>query len=119
MDDVGPVLDDGRGEAAAGQSDTDLGVARERQGGDSDDGARRLSIGPGTGPPDEGGAGRGDNERRVTAIYEVPGGLERAVGHAVHVGGKDSVTMTTRIPVFSPCWTWSRQRGSLRTMNVP
>jgi hypothetical protein len=24
----------------------------------------------------------------VTAIYEVPGGLERAVGHAVHIGGK-------------------------------
>jgi hypothetical protein len=24
----------------------------------------------------------------VTAIDEVPGGLERAVGHAVHVGGK-------------------------------
>ncbi|MFC8434391.1 hypothetical protein [Streptomyces sp. NPDC057253] len=24
----------------------------------------------------------------MTAIYEVPGGLERAVGHAVHIGGK-------------------------------
>jgi hypothetical protein len=24
----------------------------------------------------------------VTAIDEVPGGLERAVGHAVHIGGK-------------------------------
>jgi hypothetical protein len=38
--DVGPVLGDGRGEAAAGQGDTDLGIARERKGGDTDDGAR-------------------------------------------------------------------------------
>ena len=30
--------------------------------------------------------GRGDDERFVTAIDEVPGGLERAVGHAVHIG---------------------------------
>jgi hypothetical protein len=32
--------------------------------------------------------GRGDDEGSVTAIDEVPGGLERAVGHAVHIGGK-------------------------------
>lgn len=48
-----------------------------------DDGARRRGVGlvPGSG-------GRGDDERGVTAIDEVPGGLERAVGHAVHIGGK-------------------------------
>jgi hypothetical protein len=88
VDDVGPVLDDGRGEAPAGQGDTDLGIAREREGGDTDDGTRRLGVGPGPGPAGKSGTGRGDDERKVTAIYEVPGGLERAVGHAVHVGGK-------------------------------
>jgi hypothetical protein len=77
------VLDDGGGDASAGEGDADLGVARERKGGDTDDGARRRGVGPATG----GGGGR-DDERKVTAIYEVPGGLERAVGHAVHVGGK-------------------------------
>jgi hypothetical protein len=38
--------------------------------------------------PGAGRGGRRDDERKVTAIYEVPGGLERAVGHAVHIGGK-------------------------------
>ncbi|CAM5507866.1 hypothetical protein SGLAM104S_00407 [Streptomyces glaucescens] len=35
-----------------------------------------------------GSGGRCDDEGSVTAIDEVPGGLERAVGHAVHIGGK-------------------------------
>ncbi len=79
------MLDDRRGHASAGEGDADLGVTRERQGGDTDDGARRQGIGPG---PGTGRGGRRDDEREVTAIHEVPGGLERAVGHAVHVGGK-------------------------------
>ncbi|GGR11753.1 hypothetical protein GCM10010251_29900 [Streptomyces aurantiogriseus] len=83
MHHVGLVFDDGGGDASAGEGDADLGVAREREGGDTDDGARRLGVGPAAG-----GGGRRDDERKVTAIYEVPGGLERAVGHAVHVGGK-------------------------------
>ncbi|GGV61343.1 hypothetical protein GCM10010294_10780 [Streptomyces griseoloalbus] len=46
--------------------------------------------------------GGGDDDGGMAALDEVPGGLERAVGHAVHIGGKVSVTMTTRIPVLSP-----------------
>ncbi|GAB2747392.1 hypothetical protein GCM10027072_49760 [Streptomyces bullii] len=83
MDDVGAVPDESRGQTAAGQGDADLGVAGEREGGDVDDGTRREAVGPGAGS--RGGC---DDEREVTAIYEVPGGLERAVGHAVHIGGK-------------------------------
>ncbi|EPJ36318.1 putative GDP-mannose-dependent alpha-mannosyltransferase [Streptomyces afghaniensis 772] len=83
VDDIGTVLDEGGGQAAAGEGDADLGVAGEREGGDVDDGARRVGVGlvPGRG-------GRGDDDGGVTAIDEVPGGLERAVGHAVHIGGK-------------------------------
>lgn len=114
MDDVRAVLGDRGGDASAGEGDADLGVAGERQGGDTDDGARRRGVGP-----VPGGGGRGDDEGNVTAIDEVPGGLERAVGHAVHIGGKDSVTMTTRIGVLSPYWTCPRQRRSFRTGNVP
>jgi hypothetical protein len=83
VDDVGPVVDDRRGEASAGEGDADLGVAGEREGGDVDDGAGRRSV-----RPVSRHGGRGDDDGGVTAIYEVPGGLERAVGHAVHVGGK-------------------------------
>jgi hypothetical protein len=83
VDHVGPVFDEGGGYTSAGEGDADLGIAREREGGDTDDGAGRLGVRPGAG-----GGGRRDDEREVTAIYEVPGGLERAVGHAVHVGGK-------------------------------
>ncbi|GHE36744.1 hypothetical protein GCM10017771_54850 [Streptomyces capitiformicae] len=85
MDDVGPVFDDRRGDSAAGQGDADLGVARERKGGHADDGARRLKIGCGS---DAGGGGRGHDERGVTACDKVPRGLQGAVGHAVHIGGK-------------------------------
>jgi hypothetical protein len=83
VDHIGTVLDEGGGQAAAGEGDADLGVAGEREGGDVDDGARRRAVGlvPGRGS-------RGDDDGGVTAIDEVPGGLERAVGHAVHVGGK-------------------------------
>ncbi|GAB7107002.1 hypothetical protein JCM4814A_53160 [Streptomyces phaeofaciens JCM 4814] len=47
----------------------------------------------------------------MTAIYEVPGGLERAVGHAVHVGGKgfghDDDTHTGVVAVLDvPASTW-------------
>lgn len=55
VDDVGTVLDDRGGHPAAGQGDADLGVAGEREGGDTDDGARRQGIGPG---PGTGGGGR-------------------------------------------------------------
>ncbi|GAB2853781.1 hypothetical protein GCM10027074_20810 [Streptomyces deserti] len=86
MDDFGTVLDESRGQAPAGEGDADLGVAREREGGYADDGdagARRKAVR--LAPGSRGGR---DDQRKVTAIYEVPGGLERAVGHAVHIGGK-------------------------------
>ena len=35
-----------RGDASAGEGDADLGVAGEREGGDTDDGARRRGVGP-------------------------------------------------------------------------
>ncbi|MGC0378582.1 hypothetical protein RKD28_006098 [Streptomyces sp. SAI-229] len=82
MDDVGPVPGDRGGRAPAGEGDTDLGIAGEGEGGDADDGA---------GHPVAGFVARhggGDDEGGVTAVDEVPGGLERAVGHAVHIGGK-------------------------------
>jgi hypothetical protein len=85
VDDVGTVLGDRRGHAPAGECDADLGIARKGEGGDTDDGARREGVHAG---PGAGRGGRRDDERKVTAIYEVPGGLERAVGHAVHIGGK-------------------------------
>jgi hypothetical protein len=123
VDDVGPVLGDGRGQAAAGQGDPDLGIARERKGGDTDDGARRLGVGPGTGAAGESGAGRSDDEREVTAIYEVPGGLERAVGHAVHIGGKGfghyDDTHTGVVAVLDvAASTWIFANGE-RPMSVP
>ncbi|BCM71520.1 hypothetical protein EASAB2608_06854 [Streptomyces sp. EAS-AB2608] len=83
MDHVGAVRDEGGGEASAGQGDAYLGVAGEREGGDQDDRARGVRVRAAAGR-----RGGGDDERVVTAIYEVPGGLERAVGHAVHIGGK-------------------------------
>jgi hypothetical protein len=81
--DVGAVLDERRGQAPAGEGDADLGVAGEREGGDVDDRARRESAGLLSGS-----GSRCDDEGSVTAIDEVSGGLERAVGHAVHIGGK-------------------------------
>ncbi|GGS21372.1 hypothetical protein GCM10010269_70260 [Streptomyces humidus] len=83
MDQVGTVLGDGRGDASAGEGDADLGVAGERQGRDTHDGTGRFGVR--SGPR---GGGRGDDDGGVTAIDEVPGGLEGAMGHAVHVGGK-------------------------------
>jgi hypothetical protein len=96
VDDVRAVFDEGGGDASAGEGDTDLGVAREREGGDTDDGTRREGVGSapyGSTTRFErcrelGGGGRSDDKGSVTAIDEVPGGLERAVGHAVHIGGK-------------------------------
>jgi hypothetical protein len=83
MDKVGAVVEEGRGEAPAREGDADLGVAGQGEGRDADDRARgvRVRCAAGSG-------GRRDDERGVTAINEVPGGLERAVGHAVHIGGK-------------------------------
>jgi hypothetical protein len=83
MYDVRPVFDERGGEPPAGQGDTDLGVAGEREGGYPDDRARGVRVRSAARS-----GGGGDDERMVTAIYEVPGGLERAVGHAVHIGGK-------------------------------
>lgn len=83
MDHVGAVCDEGRGEAPAGQGDADLGAAGERQGGDPDDRARGVRVRAAAGH-----RSGGDDEREVTAVHEVPGGLERAVGHAVHIRGK-------------------------------
>ncbi len=80
---VGAVRKERRGEPSAGEGDPDLGVAGEREGGDPDDRARGVRVRSAAGS-----GGGGDDERMVTAIYEVPGGLERAVGHAVHIGGK-------------------------------
>jgi hypothetical protein len=120
VDDVGTVLGDRRGHAPAGEGDADLGVAREREGGDSDDGARREGVHAGLGA---GRGGRRDDEREVTAIYEVPGGLERAVGHAVHVGGKgfghddDTHTAVVAAPdVVTSTWIFP---GGERPMSVP
>ncbi|GGW55937.1 hypothetical protein GCM10010320_40860 [Streptomyces caelestis] len=117
MDDIGTVLDEGGGQAAAGEGDADLGVAGEREGGDVDDGARRVGVGfvPGRG-------GRGDDDGGVTAIDEVPGGLERAVGHAVHIGGKgfghddDTHTRVVAVPdVAASTWIFPAEE---RPMSV-
>ena len=84
VDEVGAVLGDRGGDAAAGEGDADLGIAGQRQGGDTDDGARAPSAsGAVPGPAAVAGA---TTSGGVTAIDEVPGGLERAVGHAVDVG---------------------------------
>ncbi|MDQ0912232.1 hypothetical protein QFZ22_008217 [Streptomyces canus] len=82
---VGQVLGDRGGCAPAGEGDADLGVAREGEGGATDDGARRQGV---HAVPGAGCGGRRDDGRKVAAIYEVPGGLERAGGHAVHIRGK-------------------------------
>jgi hypothetical protein len=116
--DVGAVLDDRGGEASAGEGDADLGVARERKGGDMDDRARRrraeLVTGRGSGCDDEGS---------VTAVDEVSGGLERAVGHAVHIGGKgfghDDDTHTGVVAVLDVApstWIFPAEE---RPMSVP
>lgn len=42
----------------------------------------------GGGEPVSGSGSGSDDKGGVTAIDEVSGGLERAVGHAVHIGGK-------------------------------
>ncbi len=116
MDDVGPVLGERGGETAAGQGDTDLGVAGERKGGHADDGTRRLVVGRVV------GGGGGDHDGGVTALGEVPGGLERAVGHAVHIGGKgfghddDSHTGVVAAPDV-PTSTWIFPCGE-RAMSV-
>jgi hypothetical protein len=58
----------------------------------------------------------------MTAIHEVPGGLERAVGHAVHIGGKgfghDDDTHTRVVAVLDvPASTWIYAKGE-RPMSV-
>ncbi len=116
VDEVGAVFGDRGGDAPAGQGDADLRVAGEREGGDPDDGARSGRVRLVAGGGDGGGC---DDDAVVTAADEVPGGLERAVGDTVHIGGKDSVTMTTPTPVLSPDWTCSRQSRSFRPRNVP
>ena len=115
----------GRGEAAAGEGDTDLGVARElRKGGEigppgtaREHRARPVSARPARMRPRTWGGGRGDDKGRVTAIDEVPGGLERAVGHAVHIGGKgfghddDTHTRVLAAPdVAASTWISYRER---------
>jgi hypothetical protein len=59
----------------------------------------------------------------VTAICEVPGGLERAVGHAVHVGGKgfghDDDTHTgvlAALDVVASTWIYANDE---RPVSVP
>lgn len=84
-----------------------------------DDGARRgerTELAPG-------GGGRGDDDGGVTAIDEVSGGLERAVGHAVHVGGKgfghDDDTHTGVVAVLdvaASTWIFPNRE---RPMSVP
>ncbi|GGY11428.1 hypothetical protein GCM10010384_15700 [Streptomyces djakartensis] len=111
------MLDEGGGQAAAGEGDTDLGVAGEREGGDVDDGARHIGVGlvPGR-------RGRGDDDGGVTAIDEVPGGLERAVGDAVHIGGKgfghDDDTHTGVVAVPDVAASTSIFPGGERPMSV-
>jgi hypothetical protein len=58
----------------------------------------------------------------VTAIDEVPGGLERAVGHAVHIGGKgfghddDTHTRVVAVPdVAASTWIFPAEE---RPMSV-
>ncbi|GAA2451388.1 hypothetical protein GCM10010421_49960 [Streptomyces glaucus] len=58
----------------------------------------------------------------MTAIDEVPGGLERAVGHAVHIGGKgfghddDTHTGVVAVPdVAASTWIFP---GEERPMSV-
>ncbi|GGN71575.1 hypothetical protein GCM10011579_048020 [Streptomyces albiflavescens] len=58
----------------------------------------------------------------MTAIDEVPGGLERAVGHAVHIGGKgfghDDDTHTGVVAVLDvAASTWIFANGE-RPMSV-
>jgi hypothetical protein len=117
VDHVGTVLDECGGEASAGEGDAHLGVAGEREGGDMDDGARRRGVGPVAGR-----GGRGNDDGGVTAIYEVPGGLERAVGHAVHIGGKgfghddDTHTRVVAVPyVDASKWIFTKYK---RPMSV-
>jgi hypothetical protein len=117
VDDIGTVLDEGGGQAAAGEGDAHLGVAGEREGGDVDDGARRGGVGLAAGR-----GGRGDDDGGVTAINEVPGGLERAVGHAVHIGGKgfghddDTHTAVVAVPdVAASTWIFPAEE---RPMSV-
>jgi len=84
-----------------------------------DDGAGRHGGGclvPGSGS-------RCDDEGRVTAIDEVSGGLERAVGHAVHIGGKgfghDDDTHTGVVAVLDVAaskWIFPNDK---RPMSVP
>jgi hypothetical protein len=80
-----------------------------------DDRARRGSVGLVSG-----GGGRGDDEGGVTAVDEVSGGLERAVGHAVHVGGKgfghDDDTHTGVVAVLdvaSSTWIFPDEERSM------
>ncbi|MFK4541705.1 allophanate hydrolase subunit 1 [Streptomyces tendae] len=83
VDEVGAVLGDRGRDPPTGQGDADLRVAGEREGGDPDDAARSVRV-----PLVGGGGGRRDDDAVVTAVHEVPGGLERAVGDAVDIGGK-------------------------------
>jgi hypothetical protein len=82
-----------------------------------DDGARRAGVGLVAGC-----GGRGDDDGGVTAIDEVPGGLERAVGHAVHIGGKgfghddDTHTGVVAVPdVAASTWIFPHEE---RPMSV-
>ncbi|MCX5337864.1 MULTISPECIES: hypothetical protein [unclassified Streptomyces] len=59
----------------------------------------------------------------MTAIYEVPGGLERAVGHAVHIGGKgfghDDDTHKGVVAVLDVLASTSIFPNEERPMSVP
>ncbi|GAA2558880.1 hypothetical protein GCM10010423_71040 [Streptomyces levis] len=59
----------------------------------------------------------------MTALDEVPGGLERAVGHAVHVGGKgfghDDDTHTGVVAVPDVAASTSIFPAEERVMSVP
>lgn len=81
--------------------------ARRRQGGELVSGRR----------------GGCDDEGSVTAIDQVSGGLERAVGHAVHIGGKgfghDDDTHTrvvAGLDVAASTWIFPNRE---RPMSVP
>ena len=94
------------GDPAAGQREADLRIAGQWQRGHPYDGARRVRALPR-------GRGRGYDERLVTAWRRDAG---RSAGRSGQLpltsGGKDSVTMTTRIPVLSSRRKWPGRLGS-------
>ena len=113
VDEVGAVSGDGRRDAPAGQRHPHLRVARGAAG--------RARVRPGT-------------VRRISVPAATAGAMTsgswpratrcRAVCRAqwatpLTSGGKDSVTMTTRIPVLSSRGTCPCQRGSVRRGERP